>query len=375
MIYLDNAATSRPAEEALAVFEKTARENFGNPHSVHAAGYRADAALEKARKGILSSLGLGNDYRVVFTSGSTEAINLAIRGYCLANRRRGNHLITTNVEHPAVLECVKSLEKDYGYRVTYLPVDHSGKINIEDLKKAFDDETVLVAVMALNNELGSINPVKEISRIVRSHPKAVFLSDVTQAVGKLDLDYRDIDLFGISGHKINGLKGSGCLVYRKAINLRPVIYGGGQEGGLRSGTVSVALAASLAAAIRKSISENKVKYPEIRKLNDFLRGELRKRDDVVINSDEDCSPYFLNFSLKSKRASVIVEGLSNRGIYVSSTSACQAKLSKVSYVLEAIGRDERLAGNAIRVSFGKDSTMEDVKEFLKAFSQLMEETR
>lgn len=373
-IYLDNAATTFPNPEVIAFYNKIETENFANPNSIHHLGMEASSLLDKARESILSSFGCDN-HRVTFTASSTEANNIAIKGYCLKYKNRGKHIITTNIEHPSVLECFKQLKEEFGFDVTILNVNRKGQIRLDDLRFAMRNSTILVSIMAINNEIGSVNPIKEIIEIVKGYPKAVLHVDTTQAIGKMELPYKDIDMFVVSSHKINGLRGSGALISRKNISFLPIISGGGQEEGFRSGTQSVALACSLAKAVKLALKDVNKNLVYMNQLNSLLRSELGKMDGIKINSNESCSPYILNFSSESKKASVVIEGLSREGIYVSSISACSSKKEKYSYVVKALGKDDNLSMNTIRVSFNKDNTEEEVLAFSKNLKEIMESMR
>lgn len=364
-IYLDNAATTIPNKEVVSLFNDIETNYFGNSSSIHGLGIKSSNLLAKARESILSSFKV-KGYKVYFTASSTEANNLAIKGYVRKHSNRGKHLITTNVEHPSVLECFKELEEE-GYKVTYLPVNSNGIVTADQVEKVMTNETILVSVMAVNNEIGAINPIKEIKKVITKFPKAVLHVDTTQAIGKVNLDYNDCDLFVVSSHKIHGLKGSGALIAKSSISLDPVISGGGQEEGLRSGTVSVAQACALAKAV-------KLAFPikNIEELHGFLLKELGFIEDIEFNSDSECSPYIVNFSLLKKKAAVVVEALSNKGIYVSSVSACHSKREASSYVVKALGKDETRAHNTIRVSLDNSTTKEELAEFVKTLKETLE---
>ena len=307
-----------------------------------------------------------SNFLLYFTSCSTEANNLAIKGYAKKYSSRGKHLITSNIEHPSVLECFKELEQE-GFEVTYLKVNKEGKVEPKDLEKAMRKGTILVSIMGTNNEIGSINNIAELSKIVHKNPKTCFHVDTTQDIGKTDLNFSDIDMFVVSGHKIHGLKGSGALIAKSSISLNPVISGGGQEDGFRSGTVSVAMACALAKAIKlvypiKDASEN----------YNYLVNEINKMSGVELNSSQDGSKYIVNFSLLEKKAAVVVEALSNINIFVSSVSACHSKREASSYVVLALGKNEKLAHNTIRVSIDKETSLDDLKIFVKELKNILE---
>lgn len=366
-IYLDNAATTIPNKDVVALYSEIETNFFGNSGSIHKLGIESLQYLTKARESILSSFKVKN-YKVYFVGSSTEANNLAIKGYCYKYSNRGKHIITSNVEHPSVLECFKELEKE-GYRVTYLPVNKDGCISISDLKSAMDDETILVSIMAVNNELGSINNIKEIADVVHAFKKANLHVDTTQAIGKIFLNYEDIDMFVMSAHKIHGLKGSGALIARNNISFVPLINGGGQEDGMRSGTVSVAHACALAKALKLELNK---KTSNVKVLHDYLFNSLSEIKGIEMNSPVDGSPYIVNFSLKEKKASVVVEALSNEGIYVSSVSACNSKGEAGSEVVRAIGKSDLLAHNTIRVSLDELTSKEEIDIFLKTLKSILE---
>lgn len=373
MIYFDNAATSKPYQSVLESFLKGNNECFANPSSSHAYGREANKILEVARETILKDLGISDTHRLIFLSGASESNNLAIKGIAKKYSNRGKRIITTSIEHPSVLETFKSLEKE-GFEVIYLPVNHEGIVAKEELEKALNKDTILVSIMAVNNETGSINNIKELADLTHKFPKAFFHSDVTQAIGKLKLPYKDIDLFSFSGHKIHGLKGTGALLLKKNITPLRQIDGGDQEYFLRSGTVDVYGAKSLSEALGITLKKMKETVENVEEINAYLRNELAKLEEISINSPLDASPYILNFSLKHKKASVITEALSHEGIYVSSVSACNSKGEPISYVLENMGFSKDDAANSLRLSFAYENTLEEAKEFIETFKKIIERT-
>lgn len=373
MIYFDNAATTRPSLAVLKCFEKENEQCFANPSSRHAYGREAYRKLENARLSILKSLSLSNDYRVLFTSGASESNNLAIKGIAKEYLRRGKRIITTQVEHPSVLEAFRSLEKE-GFEVIYLPTKEDGTVDPETLKENMNKETILVSIMATNNETGSNNDILALSKIVHSFPKAFFHVDVTQAIGKRDLPYSSIDLFSFSGHKIHGLKGTGALILKKNITLLRQIDGGDQEYFFRAGTDNLPGDEALAVALEEATKNLQDNIAHAKEVSSFLREELEKNDEILMNSPLDGSPFILNFSLKRKKASVVTEALSHEGIYVSSVSACNSKGEPVSYVLEAMGFSKERAMNSIRLSFSRENTLEEAKTFLNTLQNILERT-
>ena len=374
IIYLDNASTSKVNPEVLDSFNQITLKYFANASSIHRLGQESNRLLEKSRELILSLLNLTH-HEVIFTSGATEANNLAIKGYALANQNRGNHIITSATEHPSVLNTFKQLEK-YGFKITVLPVNEKGVIEVNSLMDAVNEKTILVSIMSVNNEIGAVNPIKEIGEYLKKYPKIAFHVDMTQAIGKINIPLENVDMFSFAGHKIHGLLGSGALIKDKKIILEPLNSGGGQENNLRSGTNTVALSASLAKALRLAFDNMDANYKKVSELRDYLVSYLKDNEDkYVLNSLDKNNPYIVNFSLKNRKASVVVEALSNRDIMVSSLSACHSKNEDYSYVVYALNHDMCLAHNTIRVSFSYENTLEEVKEFIKQLESIIKEIK
>ena len=374
IIYLDNAATSKVDPEVLNSYNQITLKYFANPSSIHSLGQEASRLLDKSREQILNVLKLTH-HEVIFTSGATEANNLAIKGYCFANKTRGKHIITSATEHPSVLNTVLEMQ-DFGFEVTVLPVNKEGAIEVKTLKAAIRDDTILVSLMMVNNEMGAINPIKEIGEYLKKFPKIAFHVDMVQAIGKIPLTFENIDMFSIAGHKIHGLLGSGLLIKEKKIILKAVNQGGGQENNLRSGTNTLALSASLAKALRLAIEGEATNYKKVKVLSERLLSYLKdNQDKYLINSYNRDNPYIVNFSLLHHKASVVVEALSNRGIMVSSLSACHAKNEDYSKVVYAMYQDLNLAHSTIRVSFGKDNTLEEVEALIYNLEEILKEIK
>lgn len=373
MIYFDNAATTKPDKDVLSCFLKENEECFGNPSSRHAYGRESNKRLENARSSILKDLDIETSHRVIFTSGASESNNLAIKGVSKKYFGRGKRIITTKIEHPSVLETFKSLENE-GFDVIYLPVNEDGVVRLSALEEAINKETILVSIMATNNETGSNNDIEGLASIVHRFPKAFFHVDVTQALGKRELPWKDIDLFSFSGHKIHGLKGTGALILKKNISLLRQIDGGDQEYFFRAGTDNTPGDISLALALHKVISNLSSNIKKATEISNFLREEFSKNEEIIINSPKDSSPFILNVSLKKKKASVISEALSHEGIYISSVSACNSKGEPISYVLEAMGADKGRAMNSLRLSFSSENTLDEAASFLKTFNEIIERT-
>ncbi len=374
VIYLDNAATTKVDPEVLNSYNQITLKYFANPSSIHSLGQESSRLLDKSREQILNVLKLTH-HDVIFTSGATEANNLAIKGYCFANRSRGKHIITSATEHPSVLNTVLEMQ-DFGFEVTVLPVNKEGQIEVNSLKAAIREDTILVSLMMVNNEVGAINPIKEVGEYLKKFPKIAFHVDMVQAIGKLPIDFNNIDMFSIAGHKIHGLLGSGLLIKEKKIILKAINQGGGQENNLRSGTNTLALSASLAKALRLAIEGEANNFRRVKVLSERLLGYLKdNKDKYLINSYNEDNPYIVNFSLLHHKASVVVEALSNRGIMVSSLSACHAKNEDYSKVVYAMYQDLNLAHNTIRISFDKDNTIEEVEALIKNLEEILKEIK
>lgn len=372
-IYLDNAATTKPYKEVVALNEEINNKYFANPSSTHHLGIESASLLNKSREAILKAFNLKN-YKVIFTASSTEALNLAIKGYAFNYQNRGKHLITSNIEHPSVLECFYQLRHYFGFEITILEVNEDGKITKEQLEQAMRKDTILVSLMAINNEVGSENDISSLSEVIQKYPKCNFLSDTTQAVGKMRLDYSKLDMFVVSSHKIHGLKGSGALIYKSNISFLPLISGGGQEDNYRSGTSSLVNALTLAKALNISLSNFNNNYAHVKELHDYAYSLLEKMDNIHLNSKKDMNPYILNFST-NKKAAVVVEAFSRVGIYVSSVSACHSKKEASSYVIYALYHNEEYARNTIRISFSNDNTKEEIDIFIKELKEILENIR
>lgn len=372
MIYLDNAATTKLNEEILKGFSELNNKFFANSASTHKLGQEAYRLEEMARSQIAKLLNC-DPSEVIFTSGATESNNLAIKGVAFSYQNRGKHIITSKVEHPSVLNAFKSLEKDFGFRVSYLDVDENGVVSVESVKKALCNDTILVSLMSVNNEVGCINPIEDIGILLKKYPKVFFHSDATQAIGKIDIDYSNVDLISMSAHKIHGFKGSGLLIKRKNIDLVPLLSGGGQEFNYRSGTNNYIYEVCLAKTLRIALENQLSNYKYVKELNMYLRS-LIKDMDIRINSNIDSSPYIINLSI-NKKASVVSEALSLKEIYVSTKSACSSKKSPTSYVLEAMGRGKLDAANALRISLSKDTTKEEITIFVKELKRILNEVK
>lgn len=374
MIYFDNAATTKVSEVVLNTYLDAVKNDFANPSSIHFLGMQLTNKINHSRDNILKYLHLNSEYEVIFTSSATEANNLSIIGYCLANKNRGNVIVTTHIEHASVLETFKYLEKEHGFVVRYLDIDESGKFNVEQVNQTIDNKTILVALTPINNEVGLYVDVELIKSKVSQFPKCVLHLDCSQTLGKYKFDYNQGDLITISSHKIHGLKSISCLIKKKKIRLNPILVGGGQENNLRSSTLDAPLIFSFEIATKEIMSHFIENYAKVTLIFNFLVENLRKIPGVKLHLFKMQTPYILNFSI-DKKASVVVEALSNKEIYVSSTSACSSKKEVPSYVIYNLTKSENESKNSIRLSFSSENTIEECKVFLNELNNIFNTLR
>ncbi|QNG60923.1 cysteine desulfurase [Bacillus sp. PAMC26568] len=379
MIYLDNSATTRTYEEVLHSFTHVATRYFANPSSLHGLGAEAENLLTQARKQIAELLGAEAE-EIIFTSGGTEGNNLAIKGTALALKNKGKHIITTQIEHPSVIESCRQLQELFDFEITYLPVNEEGIVSIKDVEKHIRKDTILVSIMHVNNETGSIQPIEEIGNLLRMFPGIYFHVDDVQGVTKVPLSLENIDLCSISGHKFHALNGCGALFVRKGTRVKPLLTGGLQEMQARSGTESIALAVSMAKALRMSIEKYDICKDDLRKMKNKTIHELTKMNGIVVNTPEQSSaPHILNFSAPGFQAEVLVHMLEQSGVFVSTTSACSSKRKRISNVLLAMGKGDAIASSSLRISLSYENTEHELKVFIdvlkKSLGKLMKVTR
>ena len=373
-VYLDNSATTRVLPEVVELMTKIMCEDYGNPSSLHMKGVEAENYLRYAKETFARILKV-NEKEIFFTSGGTESDNLAIIGGALANSRRGKHLITTQVEHPAVGNSMKYLES-IGYRVTYLPVDKSGRISLEDLQAAMSPDTILVSIMHTNNEIGALQPIESAGALIkRVNPYTLFHVDAVQGFGKSRIYPKKmgIDLLSVSGHKIHGPKGVGLLYVGDKVKLQPIIHGGGQQMNMRSGTDNVPGVAGMAKAaelLYKHFDEDEIRLAELKSY--FIQG-LEKLEDVRVNGLVPDAPdgngtahHIVSVTVKGVRSEVLLHTLEEMGIYVSAGSACAARKPQPSATLKAIGGDKETLESTVRCSFSVYTTKEELDYTLQA---------
>ncbi len=384
LVYLDNSATTRPLDRVLDRIYTVSADLYGNPSSLHRMGVQAEQIMKDARKTVARPIGARPE-EIFFTSGGTESDNTAIFGAAAARRRQGKRIITTQIEHPAVLECFQQLEQE-GMDVVRLPAGPDGRVRIDDVRNALTGDTILVSVMHVNNETGAVQPIREIGELIRKQGLALFHCDAVQSYGKLPIDVKEchIDLLSASAHKIHGPKGIGLLYKRTGVHIPSRLLGGGQEHGFRSGTENVPAAAGFAEAAREAydhLQEHLVKTEQMsRKL---MEGICEHIPDVQINGPQasgngDTSswlPYIVNVSFEGTRGEVLLHMLEEEEIYVSTGSACSSHKKGNSHVLEAMGRKESETEGALRFSFSSENTPEQVDYTLEKLYQAVERHR
>lgn len=375
MIYLDYVATTPLNTEVLNTYHNLLTKYFYNADSMYDKGIEVNQLMEHSRKLISDSFKVKED-EIIFTSCGSEANNMAIKGTAFQYQNRGRHIITTAIEHSSVYETCKELERVFGFEVTYLKVDQKGRISLEDLNNSIREDTILVSIMYVNNEIGVVNPIEEIKKIVKKHDKIKLHFDMVQALGKLPINLNDVDLASFSAHKIYGLKGSGLLFKRRSTTIVPLISGGQQEFGLRGGTSNACTNIVLAKTLRLSLENFEQKSQHIKMINDYCRACLEEMEGVIINSDRDCCiSSILNFSCLGYKPEVILHDLETKEIYLSTRSACSSKTSNVSRVMEQLHLDEAVASSALRISFGEHTTKEDIDQFCYYLQESMKKLK
>lgn len=373
MIYFDNAATTRALDEVADKVKYMLLENFGNPSSQNMAGVNAENEVIKARKIIAASINAEPD-EIYFTSGGTESDNWAIFGTAKGYIRSGKHMITTAIEHPAVLQPMRELEKN-GWDITILGVDEKGYINIDELKAAIREDTVLVSTILINNETGTIQNAEEISKAIKSvNPHTLYHVDAVQAYGKYPINVKKmgIDMLSVSGHKVHGPKGVGFFYMKKGLKVKPIIFGGGHERGLRSGTENTPSIVGLAEAVKIDMAEMDKAVEHVKLVKKTLaEGILNRIPMTYINgpSIEEGSPYVLNIGFEGLRSEVLLHSLEEKEIYVSAGSACNSKKKGASTVLSALGIDEKRIEGAIRFSFCRYNTVEEAEQCIEILKE------
>ena len=372
--YFDNSATTKVLDCVKDAVVDAMCVNYGNAAAKHRKGVEAENLIREAKKAIADTLKV-QEKEILFTSGGTESNNTALIGTALANRRAGKHLITTGVEHPSIYNTMSFLE-EMGFEVTYLPVYHLGHISLEDLEKAIREDTILVSVMYVNNEVGAVEPIEAISQCIKKkNPKTLFHVDAIQAYGKYKIrpKKQGIDLLSVSGHKIHAPKGVGFLYIRDGVKIRPILFGGGQQKGMRSGTENVPGCVGLGVAAREAYKDFDARIEKLYTLREHLIAGLKPLGGVTINGSEDRTnaPQIVSASFEGVRSEVLLHALEDKGVYVSSGSACSSNHPGISGTLKGIGVKKELLDSTIRFSLGDLNTEEEVNYAIGVLGELL----
>lgn len=362
-VYLDNSATTRCFDNVAELAAKVMTLDYGNPSSMHNKGVDGEKYLRHAREVIAKNLKV-NEKEILFTSGGTESDNMALIGTAFANQRAGRHLITTQIEHPAVLQAMQYLEKQ-DFEVTYLPVDENGQVKLEELQRSLRKDTILVSIMHTNNEIGSLQPIAEAGAMIKAfNPSIVFHVDAVQGYGKFRIHPKrmNIDLLSVSAHKIHGPKGIGFLYINEKIKIHPIIFGGGQQKGMRSGTENVPAIAGMALAIETMYRNLDEEVEKLYQLKQHFIDGVQKIDDVKLNglTGKDSAPHVVSVSVRGVRSEVLLHALEDKGIFISAGSACASNKPSISATLQAIGVEKDLLDSTIRFSFSVFTTVEEI---------------
>lgn len=367
MIYLDYSATTPVDDRVLDTFVKVTKDYIGNPNSLHELGVEAKKLIDASTKQIADILRV-KESEVIYTSGASEANNMAIKGICFKYKNRGKHIITTTLEHSSVLEVFKYLESE-GFEVSYAKLDENGIVDLDELKKIIRDDTILVSICSVNSEVGVRQPVEEIGLLLTDYPKLYFHSDVTQSIGKEKVDFTNIDLASFSGQKFYGMKGIGGLIKKESIILESLIHGGKSTTVFRSGTPATALIVSLAKAMRLAYENYEEKREKVFELNKYLVDEL-KTLPVDINSNEKCIPHIINLSLRNIKSETMLHALEKDNIYISTQTACSQ--GNYSLAVFSVTNDKEKASKSIRISLSHLTNKDDINKFLEIFKYNLE---
>lgn len=374
MIYLDNAATTKPNQDVLDTFLKVNQSLYFNPNSPHQAGIQAEQLLKQAKAQIKALFNFDNEFDIIFTSGATESNNIALQGVARKKKMFANEIITSVLEHPSVLEVVRALGEE-GFEVKYVDVTKEGKIDLNHLQSLMSDKVGLVTCMHVNNIMGQIQPIAEIVDIVRAYPKAHLHVDAVQAVGKVPLIFEGVDSLSLSGHKFNGLKGQGVLFVRNRHEIIPIMQGGGQEYGLRSGTVNLPIDISIVKALKFAVQHTQSLNKQLKKQNTQIKTYLEGFSNIIINSPSDAAPHILNIGFPGVKGEVLVNAFSKHDVMLSTTSACSSKKASLNEVLLAMGIPAIQIEGSIRISLGANTTESDIETFKDKFNAVYDEVR
>lgn len=366
MIYLDYSATTPVDSEVIDTYAKVCRDFIGNPNSLHKLGVESKNLIDASTKQIASILGVKPE-EIIYTSGASEANNTAIKGIALKYQNRGKHIITTELEHSSVIAPMSYLS-NLGFTVDFVKLDENGLVDLEDLERLLNDETILVSIASVNSEVGVFQDINKIASIVKKYPKCYFHSDVTQSIGKQRIDFTNIDLASFSAQKFFGMKGVGCLIKKESIVIEPLIHGGKSTTIYRSGTPATPLIASVAKALRLAYDNFDEKVKKVTEIHDYLIERIKDLD-IYINSNSYCLPNMVNVSLKNIKPETMQHALEEHDIYISTQTACSTgEYSKAVY---AVTRDKEKSRHSIRISLSYKTTKDEIDEFVNVFSKLL----
>lgn len=370
MIYLDYAASTPVDKEVIDLYYDVTSKYFANPNSNHKLGRVALKVIDDSTCEIASLLGVLED-EIIYTSGATEANNLAIKGICNRYRNYGKHIIISTLEHNSITSSVTSMQED-GFDIDLVSITKDGLVDIEALKELIRDDTILVSICSVDSEIGLVQPIEEIARLLKKYPHTYFHTDASQAIGKVQIDYSDVDLITIAPHKFYGLPGTGVLVKKKNVSLKPLIEGGKSTTLFRSGTPVVGEIAAVSKALSLAISMQSERYDYVKRLNDIIREHLSGYENIYINSTKNSLPFTLNFSIKNVKALKFAKMLEDRGVYISTKTSC-CPLYTPSKLVYALTRDKSLASTSLRLSLSHLTSFKDIEEFLQIFDECMKE--
>ena len=369
MVYLDYSATTPVSDEVLDSYIGACQRFIGNPNSLHKLGFEANKVIEEATIQIADLLKVKKD-EIIYTSGASESNNTVIKGICEKYKTRGKHIITTNLEHSSIYGPLSYLQNN-GFEVDFVNLDENGMVDIDNLESLIRDDTILVSISAVNSEIGLRQPIEAIGQMLKKYPKCIFHTDITQLVGKVDINLENVDLASFSAHKFFGMKGIGILIKKESVSLEPLVHGGKSTTKFRSGTPATPLIISTAKALRLALTNLDRKYEYVKDLWFYLKDELSKIKYVVINSNNECIPHILNFSVLNIKPETILHALEENDIYISTQSACSSNTSR-SRAVFALTKNEEVALHSLRVSISYLTTREEIDKFINSLKEKIE---
>lgn len=370
--FFDYTSSTPINKEVLKAYETALEKYYINSDALYDNALKIKGLVEKSRSKIADLLGVSSD-EIIFTSGASESNNMAVKGYCFENKHKGNHIITTKMEHSSMYNAIKQLEEKFDFDVTYLDVNEHGCVSVEDVENAIQDNTILVSMMAVNNEIGSKQPINEVGAMLKNK-KIAFMVDGVQAISKMDINFNNIDMLSMSLHKLYGLKGCGILYKRKNIKLLPLINGGQQEYGLRGGTTNAPSVIVAFKTLNLAYQSAKEHYEYVSELQQYLVKRLSKIDEVVVNTPLDnCIPFITNFSCPCLNSEILMNAFNKKGICVSAQSTCSSKTKTPSKTLKAMGKSDEVAYSAIRISLSFLHEKSDVDYLVDTLEEVINE--